>query len=86
MNQGQQNQVGLINSMLGWNQQGLSTANQARQQPFNNWNQFVNPATSIAGLGGTNSQNMPGNQLLGAIGGAQLGNSLYTQYTKPPGT
>lgn len=82
MRQGQQDQLGLVDRMLGWNASGLGTAQQARDQPFNDWNRFVNPATQIGGMGGTNSQQMQGNPYLGALGGAMTGYNLYNSWNK----
>jgi hypothetical protein len=82
MRKGQQDQIGFANQMLGWNQAGLNTATQAQQTPFNNWNQFVQPAVSIGGMGGQNTQNMQGNPYLGALGGAMTGYNLYNNWNK----
>lgn len=82
MRQGQQDQIGLVDKMLGWNQGGLNTATQAADQRFNDWNKFVGPATQMGGLGGTNTQNMQGNPYLGALGGAMTGYNLYQNWGK----
>lgn len=82
MRTGQQDQLGLIDRMLGWNGQGVAAATQARDQPFNDWQRFVGPAAQIGGMGGTQSQNLQGNPYLGALGGALTGYNLYQNWGK----
>lgn len=77
MRQGQQDQIGLINSMLGWNNLGLTAANNAQQTPINNWQTFTNGAAQMGGQGGTSSTPNYTNPWMGAIGGWQLGQSIF---------
>lgn len=67
-NQGQQNNQGAINA--GTNIQNT---------PFNYWSQFANGANSIGNGYGTTtgSSSNQGNPFLGALGGAQLGASIF---------
>jgi hypothetical protein len=69
MRQGQQDQLGFLGQMANWGQQGVATANQTRDRQFSDWNRFVGPASQMAGLGGSQSQNQQGNPYLGALGG-----------------
>ena len=82
MRQGQQDQLGLMDRMLGWQNMGLQNATNVQNTPFNYWQGFVNPATQMAGLGGTQSQQMQGNPYLTGIGGAVTGMNLYNQFMK----
>lgn len=75
MNQGQQNQVNYMDKLMNWNQQGLQTANQQQNTPLNYAQQFGQMANQAGGQG--SSQNMPGNQWLGALGGYQLGAKMF---------
>lgn len=79
--QAQQDQIGLADRMLGWNQQyGIGNANNVQNTPLNYWQQFGNMATQMGGMGGTNSQQMQGNSWLGALGGAMTGYNLYNNW------
>lgn len=76
--QAQQDQIGLANQMLGWNQQlGIGNATQVQNSPLNYWQQFGNQASQFAGLGGSQSQNLQGNPWLGALGGAMTAGKLF---------
>ena len=78
MRQGQQDQLGLADRMLGWNQQyGVGNATQVQNAPMNYWQGFGNQASQFAGLGGQQTQNMQGNPYLGALGGALTGAQLW---------
>lgn len=78
MRQGQQDQLGLADRLLGWNQQyGVGNATQVQNTPLNYWQQFSNTGAQLGGMGGTQSQNLQGNPYLGALGGYQLGKSLW---------
>jgi hypothetical protein len=77
MRQGQLDQINGMGQILNNNQQGLQTATQAAQTPFTNWQRFVGPASQMAGLGGSQSQNLQGNPYLGAIGGYMAGQKLF---------
>lgn len=77
-NQGFQNQLTGLDKMLGWNQTyGVGNATNVQNTPLNYWQQFSNGAAQMGGLGGSASQNNPGNPWLGALGGAQLGYQLF---------
>lgn len=78
MRQGQQDQLNLADRLLGWNQQyGIGNATNVQNTPLNYWQQFANTGAQLGGLGGTSTQNMQGNPWLGALGGYQLGRSLF---------
>lgn len=84
--QAQQDQLGLADRMLGWNQQyGIGNANNVQNTPLNYWQQFGNMATQFGGMGGTQSQNLQGNPWLGGLGGAMSGYNLYNQYNNNRG-
>ena len=81
MRQGQQDQLGLADRLLGWNQNyGVGNATQVQNTPLNYWQQFGNQASQFAGLGGSQSQNLQGNPFLGALGGAMAGSQLWKGY------
>jgi hypothetical protein len=73
MRTGQQDQIGFLDQMARWGQQGVGVANQTRDRQFSDWQRFVSPAAQIGGMGGTQSQNQQGNPYLGAIGGYLAG-------------
>lgn len=77
MRQGQQDQIGLMNTMLGWNNLGLTAANNAQQTPINNWQTFTNGAAQMGGQGGSSTTPNYTNPWLGAIGGWNLGQSIF---------
>lgn len=69
MRQGQQDQLGLMDRLFGWNGQGLNLATQQQNTPLNYWQQFSNGFNQAGGLGGSQSQQLQGNPWLGAFGG-----------------
>ena len=78
MNQGAQNQLGALNTMLGWNQNyGIGNATGVQNTPLNYWQQFANTGAQLGGLGGSQTQNLQGNPYLGALGGALTGAQLW---------
>lgn len=77
MRAGTQDQLALINSLLGWQGMGVNAATQIQNTPINYWQQFLGGATQAGGLGGSNSQQLYGNPLLGALGGWQMGNAIF---------
>lgn len=81
MRQGQQDQLGLADRMLGWNQNyGVGNATQVQNTPLNYWQQFSNTGAQLGGMGGTQSQQMQGNPYLGALGGAMTAYNLYNNW------
>lgn len=73
---GAQDQLNLIDRSMGWNKQGLDMMSQIQNMPLEYQQAFMNMASQAGGFGGSNSQTMPGNPWLGAIGGWQVGNSI----------
>lgn len=74
---GLQTQIGLLDSAMGWGNQALGWANQQQQQPIQDLTALTNIGTTIGGQGGTASTPYQGNQLLGLLGGANLGSSIF---------
>lgn len=70
--------LGIYDRLQQGNQIGLNAGTNMQNTPMNYWSQFSNGANSIGqGYGtSTGSQNMPGNPLMGAMGGAQLGSQF----------
>jgi hypothetical protein len=77
MRQGTQDQIALLNALLGMQGQGVNMANQQQNTPLNYWSAFSNAANATGGLGGSASQQMPGNPLLGGLAGWQLGSRIF---------
>lgn len=77
MRQGQLDQLAAMGQIGSMNQQGIGVANQARDRPFTDWQRFVGPASQMAGLGNTQTQNLQGNPYLSAIGGALAGYKMF---------
>ena len=67
--------MGVQNQLQSGNNSGLSAATQIQNTPINYYNQFSDKANSLGQGYGTSAQTtqMQGNPLLGALGGAQLG-------------
>jgi hypothetical protein len=70
--------MGLLGQSNNYNNQDISNAGGIQNTPMNYWQQFSNGANGIAGQGGNSnsSTQMPGSPLLGAVGGAMLGNQV----------
>lgn len=68
-----------LNAQNQWANNSTNAANQMAQLPMQYQQMFQNQQNQIAGQGGqnTNSQNMPGNPYLGALGGFQLANKYF---------
>lgn len=66
--------LGIYDRMQQANQLGLQTGSQIQNTPMNYWSQFANQANSIGQGYGTQTSQTGGNPMMGAIGGAQLGN------------
>lgn len=78
-NQNQQNlqtTMGLLGAMNGYGQQDIANSTNIQNTPMNYYNQFSSAANGIGGQGGSSSQQMPGNQTAGFLGGAMLGNQF----------
>lgn len=73
------------NTMGNQNTQATNAATTVQNQPLNYFNNASDKTNSVAnGYGSqTSSQNNPGNPMMGAVAGAQLGNQLYNQFMKP---
>lgn len=72
------NITGLMSMLGGANQQDLTNATTVQNTPLNYYGQFANQANSFGqGYGTqTNTTNMTGSPLMGALGGMQLGSAL----------
>lgn len=89
MRQGTQDQINLLNSLLGWQGLGTQAGTQIQNTPLNYWQQFSQGAGALGGVGGTttgttngtttgqNANSLQGNPLLGALGGAQVGSQFW---------
>lgn len=77
MRQGQLDQLGFLNQMTNWGQQGVGVANQTRDRQFTDWQRFVQPASQMAGLGRSGTQTLEGNPYAGVIGGWGAGLKMY---------
>lgn len=75
--------IGLLGTMAGYNANDLTNGTNIQNTPLNYWSQFSNAANSIANGFGTSTSTTPGggsNPLMGALGGAQLGSSLWNSW------
>ena len=74
--------VGLLGTLSGYNANDLTNANNIQNTPYNYWSNFANAANSLGQGFGTQTSTLgsTSNPLVSALGGAQLGNSLYNQY------
>lgn len=63
------------NTLQNGNNLGLTAGTQMQNTPLNYQTTFGNAANAAGGLGGSNTQTMPGNALTGAMGGYQLANA-----------
>ena len=69
------------------NNLGITAGGNIQNTPLNYWSQFSNAANSIGqGYGTTTASGGGGNPLMGAIGGAQLGQQLYQNWGNIGGT
>lgn len=68
--------LGLNTYLMNLNNMGLNAATNIQNQPLNYYNQFANTANSFAGQGGVTNQSMPGNPVMGAMGGYYLGSQI----------
>jgi hypothetical protein len=69
--------VGLLGTLNGYNANDLTNANTIQNTPLNYWSNFSNAANGMGqGFGtSTSTQGTTSNPLMGALGGAQLGQS-----------
>ena len=74
-----------MGNQMNWQNMALGWANQQQQTPLNNLAQLANLGMGLGGMGGSSSTPYQGNPLLGAVGGAQLGSSLWNLFNKPGG-
>ena len=56
MRNGTQDQIGLLNTLLGWQGLGVNAANNVQNTPLNYWQQFAQGAGNLGGVGGTIDQ------------------------------
>lgn len=82
MRQGQQDQIGLYDTMQRWGQNGVNNATTMQNMPLWYQQQFGNLATQYGGMGGSssNTQNLQGNPYLSAFGGWLTGGNLYNNW------
>lgn len=85
--QNYQNGLGLLGFLQGTNQGDIGNTTSQQNTPLNYWQQFSNSANATGGGGGTqtSTQGTTSNPLISAIGGAQLGNSIYQNWGKNSG-
>ncbi|APW37657.1 hypothetical protein RD110_11015 [Rhodoferax koreense] len=86
-NQNLQTGIGLLSAMNGYNQQDLNNGTTVQNTPLNYYGQFSQNANSLGqGFGTTTGvQGSSGSPITSALGGAQLGNSIYNQYKNGSG-
>lgn len=77
--------LGVYDRMQQANQLGQGVGTQIQNTPMNYWSQFSNQANSIGQGYGTQTQQTGGNPLMGAIGGAQLGNQAANWWSSQSG-
>ena len=79
--------IGLLGTMNQFNNQNLQNGTTIQNTPLNYYQQFANTANSIGqGYGNsTTTQGTSSNPAMQALGGAQLGNSLWNQYNSNSG-
>lgn len=70
--------LGVYDKLQQGNQTGIQSGTNIQNTPMNNWSQFGNQANSFGqGYGTTTGNpNQQGSPLMGALGGAQLGNQV----------
>lgn len=77
MRTGQQDQIALMNQLLGWGNQGIGNATNIYNTPLNYLQQFGNLGATLGGQGGSTSTPLNGNPLLGFLGGWNTYNSMF---------
>jgi hypothetical protein len=68
--------MGLLGQANNANQSDITNSTNIQNTPMNYYNQFSNVANSAGGMGTTQTTQMPGNPLLGALGGWSLGSAI----------
>lgn len=77
--------LGVYDRMQQSNNLGLGAGSQIQNTPMNYWQNFSNQANSIGQGYGTQTNQTGGNPLMGAIGGAQLGNQAANWWSSQSG-
>lgn len=81
--------VGLLGTLAGYNAQDLQNGTNIQNTPYNYWSQFNNAANSLGQGYGTQTGSVSGggyDPITSAIGGAQLGRSLWGSSNWQPNT
>lgn len=81
--------VGLLGTLAGYNAQDLQNGTTIQNTPYNYWSQFNNAANSLGQGYGTSTGSVSGggyDPITSAIGGAQLGRSLWGSSNWQPNT
>lgn len=68
--------LGIYDRLQQANNLGITAGGNIQNTPLNYWNQFSNAANSIGQGYGTSTSSADGNPLMGAIGGAKLGQQI----------
>lgn len=77
MSQGQQQQMNFLSQMMGYQNQGVNSAQQIQNMPLQYQQLFAQLANGFGGQGGGTSQNNQGNPWLSGAGGALTAAQLY---------
>ena len=72
--------MGLLGQANNANQSDITNSTNVQNTPMNYYQNFSNMANAAGGQGTTQTTQMPGNQLLGALGGWSLGSSIAKAY------
>lgn len=78
--QGNQDMLSAFTTLSGLNQLGIGNATNLNGADLNQWQQIASIINGIGGNGGTNTQNLQGNQLLSLLGGALAGGNMWGNY------
>ena len=70
----------VYNTLMNGNSLGLSSANSMQNTPMNYFNNFNSNANGIANGYASDTKQLPGDPLTGALGGALMGNKLYNSF------
>jgi hypothetical protein len=77
MRTGQLDQLGFMDQMTKWGQQGIGAATQVQNTPLTRWQQFSDTGARLGGLGSQQSQQLQGNPWLSAAGGWMAGQKMF---------